>query len=192
MNSVDLEAVERRLHAAAQVAYEADAKLDDPRWNGLNGRILEDFAIVADYVKRSVHGFPDDPHYVLERTGDLVAAAITLHQRVMQAQLECRHAIVDQLVDEYTGRPQTLERPCHLPRGHAGDHDPNPQPRNQLLDAADHLERNVTQLVDRIRWNILHDDEHTADALTGVSRDLVDLGGELRHRLEQHRGASGR
>jgi hypothetical protein len=190
MDTTALAQAAQEIAAAARVAY--DAELDDPRWSGLSGRILEDASNVADYFKRTMHGYPDDPYYVRMRSGDLVDAAATLHQRVMESALHCRHLIIEQKTDPDDGHVWTTHHHCERERGHAGEHDHRNNTRQQMLEAANKLEWEVTRLASRIRWTMLSGDKAAVDeAFDDIERDLRDLGGELRHRVAKFREAPG-
>ena len=189
MDTELLAAYEQQLSETTRTAYDADATLDDPRWPNGTGRIHEDAGNVVDYLKRTLHGIPNDGHYAREKSGALVDATITLHQRLMEADIIC-----DRPIEVYVTDPDgdyTMTHGCCLPTGHAGDHDHTNRTLRQLLDAADTLDKTVTELTRRIRWSVLHHDEYTPEALDEVSGELVDLGGELRHRLDAYR-ATGR
>ncbi|MGE3449393.1 MAG: hypothetical protein AB7H92_17645 [Microbacteriaceae bacterium] len=137
---------------------------------------------MVDYLRRLLHGFPNDPHYAREKSGALVGAALRLHHRLMEPATSCLAVVVEQGSDE--DGEYTVERSCALPARHAGEHDARRGERSLLLEGVDELDERVTVLTRRLRWSLVSGDDELLDE---VASELVDLGGAVRARLERYR-----
>ncbi len=166
--------------------------MTDQRWGELTGRILEDLTGVVDQLRRVIGAWPNDPHYVRDKIGALVDAAIVLHQRVMLPSTACGVAVDSDQVDGDGQAAYILCEAWHLPADHTGPHDPYRGTRARLLDEIDDYETSAVRHARRLRWSVAAGGHDGLDALNEHAEDVTASTGQLLARLVDHRGATRR